>query len=59
LLNDQGHTELAAQVSDIYELPDWVKANNPLLKKGLIKIVKDYVRGNEKLLKYYENRSEP
>lgn len=59
LLNDQGHEEIATQISDIFELPEWIEKNNPLLKKGLVKVVKEYVRNNEKMLKYFANRSQP
>ena len=40
-----------------YDLPDWVKVNNPLLKKGLAKIVKEYVKDSPKMLQYYETRA--
>lgn len=59
LLNDQGHEELATQISEIFELPEWIEMNNPLLKKGLVKVVKEYVRSNEKMLKYFANRRHP
>lgn len=59
LLSDQGHEELAAQIGEIFELPEWIEKNNPLLKKGLVKVVKEYVRSNEKMLKYFANRKQP
>ena len=45
-------------MNELYELPEWIQANNPLIKKGLTKIVKDYANNNEKILRYYQNRVE-
>ena len=47
----------AAMVEQHYTLPEWVENNNPLVKKGLSKIIKEYVRNNAKMLKYFESRT--
>ena len=31
---------MARQLDEKYPLPDWIETGNPLIKKGLIKIVK-------------------
>lgn len=49
---------MAQELAHKYQLPAWVEHNNPLLKKGITKIVKDYVRSNHKMLNYYQNRLE-
>ena len=36
-----------------------MEKNNPLLKKGLVKVVKEYVRSNEKMMKYFSSRRQP
>jgi hypothetical protein len=49
---------MAQQLAETYPLPEWIDTKNPLLKKGLTKIVKEYVKNNEKMLRYYQNRVE-
>lgn len=55
-LRKAGHAEEAELLDQHYTLPAWVEKNNPLFKKGLIKIIKDYVKLNPKLKIYYETR---
>lgn len=50
------HTKEAEKLKKEFELPEWVKKDNPLIKKGLKKVLKDYINENEKVLKYYKNR---
>ena len=54
-----GHDDLAEQLQERYELPAWVREDNPLLKKGLTKIIKDFISNNHKVQHYFENRQEP
>ena len=56
LLDSNGHTKRADKLKQEFELPEWVKKDNPLIKKGLTKILKDYIESNPKILKYYTNR---
>jgi hypothetical protein len=58
-LDSKGQNELASTLKRTYELPEWISHNNPLFKRGLVKIVKEYVKGNEKMTRYYTNRSPP
>ena len=56
LLESLEHTKQADKLKKEFELPEWVKKDNPLIKKGLKKILKDYINSNDKILKYYQNR---
>jgi hypothetical protein len=56
-LHKTGHLKEANMLESKYSLPEWVEANNPLLKKGLAKIIKEYVKSSPKMQQYYENRS--
>lgn len=58
-LSSNGHKELAEQLQETYELPEWIEQGNPLFKKGLVKIIKEYAKTNEKIAKYYANRTAP
>ena len=56
LLESLEHTKQADKLKKEFELPEWVKKDNPLIKKGLKKILKNYINSNDKILKYYQNR---
>lgn len=56
LLTSLGHNKEAEKLKKEFELPEWVKKSNPLIKKGLKKILKDYINSNSKILRYYQNR---
>ena len=53
------HEDLADQLQQRYELPQWAAQHNPLLKKGLSKVVKEFIQHNDKAEQYYRNRVEP
>ena len=46
LLDSLNHTKQANKLKEEFQLPDWVKKDNPLIKKGLTKILKDYINSN-------------
>ena len=56
-LRKTGNQKEANLLESKYTLPDWIEANNPLLKKGLAKIIKEYVKDSPKIQHYYENRA--
>ena len=41
-----GHKAEAKSLQQQYTIPEWVVHDNPLLEKGLIKIVKSFVKNN-------------
>ena len=52
LLESLEHTKQADKLKKEFELPEWVKKDNPLIKKGLKKILKNYINSKDKILKY-------
>ncbi len=46
LLDSLNHTKQANKLKEEFQLPEWVKKDNPLIKKGLTKILKDYINSN-------------
>lgn len=57
-LRKAGYSQESELVEQQFALPAWAGQDNPLLKKGLAKIVKEYVKNTPKIQKYYETRCE-
>ena len=57
-LKKAGYEDEAASIQEHYTLPEWVERDNPLIKKGLAKIIKDYVKNNAKVQEYLDNRTQ-
>ena len=55
-LKKNGHEAAARKIEQQNSVREWVLEGNPLLEKGLHKIIKSFVRENKKIQKYYENR---
>ena len=58
-LDTLGETKTANRLRTNYQLPEWVSNENPILTKGLIKILKEYARSNTSISNYLATRQNP